>query len=259
MHRPRSVLCAFGCAFTAAAIDLPVAADAVVRTTLPAANFGALPQLQADPTSRALLKFDLSSLPASLNAASLVRASLNLYASRVITPGGVTILGNSSPWQEAAVTNNTQPGGAGTLTSFDASEAGKFYTIDVTSAVASWLATPEFSAYGISLVSPGAIFIDSKKNTATSHAPTLTLIFSRPQGPQGPQGIRGVPGVTGAPGRNGDPGPASLSSTWSRPFNRPWICPAPRLPATHSSAPPPFPGFWGEVVVRRLAASTTSP
>ncbi|MBN8734118.1 MAG: collagen-like protein [Acidobacteria bacterium] len=211
MSRLLPLLCALGCAFSAHAIDLPVAADATVRTTQPASNFGALPQLQVDPTSRSLLGFDLSALPPSLGAPQLIHASLTLYANRVVTPGTVILYSNLAPWQESLVTSNTQPNPAGVISTFAVSEAGKFYTIDITSVVFSWLSTPSRAASGLALTSDGSasLFFDSKENTATSHAPTLTLIFS---GPQGPQGIQGLPGLTGAPGLRGETGPAGPST-----------------------------------------------
>lgn len=208
MYRLAAILCALGCAFSAHAIDLPVAADAAVRTTQPASNFGALPQLQVDSTSRSLLGFDLSSLPPSLGAPQLVRASLTLYANRVVTPGTVIVYASVAPWQESLVTSNTQPAPAGVVASFSVPEAGKFYTIDITTAVSSWLSTPSLAASGLALSSDGSasVFFDSKENTATSHAPVLTLVFA------GPQGIQGVPGVAGAPGPKGDTGAAGPST-----------------------------------------------
>jgi len=202
MHLRRSLACLICLASAAHALDLPVAADATVRATQPASNFGALPQLQVDPTSRSLLGFDLSSLPSSLGAPQLVRASLTLYANRVVTPGAVIVYASATPWLESLVTANNQPTPAGVMASFPVTEAGKFYTIDITSTVSSWLSTPSLAAAGLALTSDGSasLFFDSKENTATSHAPVLTLIFA---GPQGPQGIQGIPGLNGAPGPAG--------------------------------------------------------
>ena len=53
------------------AIDLPAVADATLRTTQPASNFGALPQLQVDSGTQALIRFDLSALPPGLTQASI--------------------------------------------------------------------------------------------------------------------------------------------------------------------------------------------
>lgn len=214
MHLRRSLACLICLASAAHAIDFPVAADATVRTTQPASNFGALPQLQVDSTSHSLLGFDLSSLPPSHGSPQLVRASLTLYANRVVTPGTVFVYTCYTPWQESLVTSNTMPAPAGVVAAFSVPEAGKFYTIDVTWLVSSWLSTPSLAAGGLALISTGSasVFFDSKENTATSHAPVLTLMFSGPHGPQGIQGIPGVAGAPGAPGLKGDTGPAGPST-----------------------------------------------
>ena len=202
MHLRRSLACLLCLASDAHALDLPVAAGATVRTTQPASNFGALPQLQVDSTSRSLLGFDLSSLPPSPGAPQLVRASLTLYANRVVTPGTVIFFASAAPWQESLVTAHNQPAPAGAAASFPVTGSGRFYTINITSTVSSWLSTPSLATAGLALTSGGSasLFFDSKENTATSHAPVLTLIFA---GPQGPQGVQGIPGLNGAPGPAG--------------------------------------------------------
>ncbi|MBN8734117.1 MAG: collagen-like protein [Acidobacteria bacterium] len=67
---------------------------------------------------------------------------------------------------------------------------------------------------------PTTVFFDSKENTATSHAPTLTVVLKGPAGPpgpkgdtgaQGPQGIQGPRGFTGLTGATGPAGPSTLA------------------------------------------------
>ncbi len=60
MTRKIAVLCWLLPALGLRAADLVVDADATTRTTLPAQNSGALPQLQVDATSKSYIRFNLT-------------------------------------------------------------------------------------------------------------------------------------------------------------------------------------------------------
>lgn len=194
------------------AIEAPAVADATLRSAMPASNFGALPQLQVDATARSLIRFDLSALPAGTTAASLAKATLRLYVNRVTTPGVVTVSSAGSPWQEAVVTEASAPSLGGVAQSFSVNEANTVLLIDVTALVSSWLTVPALAEYGIYLQSAGgAVFFDSKENTAVSQPPVLSIVLNGPQGPQGVQGIQGVPGPKGNTGAQGPQGPQGFT------------------------------------------------
>src|SRR5260370_865357 len=96
--------------------------------------------------------------------------------------------------------------------SISTSNKNTYLLVDITPAMAEWLngVNPN---YGIALVpGPSVSFaINSKENSASSHAPELDLVLNSgtpgPQGPQGPQGLQGSPGPQGATGSVGPLGP----------------------------------------------------
>lgn len=207
------------------AIDLPAVADATLRTAQPASNFGALPQLQVDNATHALIRFDLSALPPGLTSSSIAQASLRLYANRITTPGYVNFTRVESPWSETTATAANMPtSGASLGVSLQVTDANAYYLLDVTQLVKDWIGAPA-TAHGLLLTAPAptTVFFDSKENTATSHAPTLTVVLNGPagppgpkgdtgaQGPQGIQGIQGLRGLTGATGATGPAGPSTLA------------------------------------------------
>jgi hypothetical protein len=210
------------------ALDVPLAADTHVSTSLAAANFGSLATVNVGSGATGLLRFDLGALPAAVTAAKVVKANLVLYVNRVGTPGAVEVQTLFSPWSESTVTAATAPvgGGPGSGPSVAVTAASQFVTVDVTAQVKAWmngsanygfLLTPALSAPGT------AVFFDSKESTTTAHAARLDITLSDqgPQGPvgaqgaqglqgpagaQGPQGVQGVQGATGPTGPKGDTG-----------------------------------------------------
>jgi hypothetical protein len=112
-RRPAVALLAAAAAALAAtsahALDAPLVADSHVSSVQPAANFGALPTLNVGGGSNALLRFDLSTLPAAVTAAKVVKASLVLYVNRVGVAGGIDVMPAFAPWGEATVTGASGP------------------------------------------------------------------------------------------------------------------------------------------------------
>jgi hypothetical protein len=212
MNRSLSLAVALAvCTAPALALDAPLAADTHVSTALPGNNFGSLPQLNVGGGASALLRFDLTTLPSSVTAAKLVKATLVMFVNRVGSPGAIEVLGVNGPWDEATVTAATAPpnAGAGSGITVPVSRAGQFVSIDLTSLVKLWITNPA-GAQGVALQpalsAPGTVvFLDSKENTATAHLARLDLTLSD-QGPQGTQGLPGAKGDTGAQGPKGDTG-----------------------------------------------------
>lgn len=208
----------------AAASEAALAADAHVSSQQPAANFGALPQLNVGNGALALLKFERSPLPAAATAAQVVKATLQLYVNRVGMPGVLEVMGVVGPWAESAVTAQTLPvlSGPGSGVTVPVAQAGQFVHVDVTAAVRAWL-TGGAAELGLALApalsAPAtAVFLDSKENTQTGHAPRLllTLADQGPKGDKGDRGATGATGPTGATGAAGATGPAGAQGPAGR-------------------------------------------
>jgi hypothetical protein len=198
-------------AFTVAAHATQVAliGDASVSTARPSTNFGSLSNLYVGNGNTAFLQYDLSTLPAGLTSGQIAHATLTVFVNRVNGIGLVTLSPVTSAWSESTITANAQPTFSATPAGmFTASTAGQYVTLDVTSLVQSWIASPG-SNFGFALSSGTAnLLLDSKENDETGHAPTLDITITStgatgPQGPVGPAGPIGIPGVNGAPGALG--------------------------------------------------------
>jgi len=90
------------------ASDVPLVADTYVSGANPTLNFGALANLNVGNSANgnvALLKFDLSVLP----AAGIAKATLRVFVNKVGTPGSIDVLQVSSPWAEGAITGQFPP------------------------------------------------------------------------------------------------------------------------------------------------------
>lgn len=200
----------------ALALDAPLLADTQIHTAQPALNFGSLPTLAVGSGATALLRFDLSVLPAGLTAAKVQRATLVLFANRVGSAGAVEVQAVNAGWDEAGATAQAAPAlaGPGTGPVLPVRAAQQFLSADVTALVRQWVANPG-SHFGIALTpalsAPGTVvFLDSKENTANGQVARLdiTLADQGPQGPAGPAGPRGATGAAGATGATGPTGPA---------------------------------------------------
>ncbi len=199
----------------ALALDAPLLADAHIHTAQPALNFGSLPTLAVGGGATALLRFDLSVLPAGLTAAKVQRATLVLFANRVGSAGAVEVQAVNTGWDEAGATAQAAPAlaGPGTGPLLTVRTAQQFLSADVTALVRQWVSNPG-SHFGFALTpalsAPGTVvFLDSKENTATGQVARLdiTLADQGPQGPQGPAGPAGPRGAAGATGATGPAGP----------------------------------------------------
>jgi hypothetical protein len=196
-------------AATAHATDGVVVADAYVNSTHASVNYGSLSNLYVSGSGTALIKFDLSSLPAGTTASQIGAASLKLYVNQVNTSGLVSVQPIAGSWSESTVTyaNYSSSLTLGTtVASFTPATAQQFIVIDITSLVQSWVTTPS-SNNGLALTtSAGDIVFDSKENDETSHAAHLDITVVS-QGPPGPAGSAGAAGAAGAAGPAGPTGP----------------------------------------------------
>lgn len=190
----------------ARAAQLTLVADAHVNAARPAANSGAISNLDVGAGYTSLLQFDLTALPAGTTPAQIARATLRLFSNRVDTAGTVRLQGISSAWGEYSVTYATLPPIASSSASVPITQAGTYVSVDVTAFVQGWLTNPA-SNNGIALTSTDAVAqFDSKENDLTGHAPQIDVVLVS-QGPAGPKGDKGDPGATGPQGQAGAVGP----------------------------------------------------
>ena len=225
----RGALCALVlclAARPALAIQATLIADAHVSAAQPDVNSGTLTNLNVGGGYTALVQFDLGVLPSGTTAAQITRATLRLYCNQADTPGTLSVAQVNAAWGEYSVTYNTLPALGATFGSAQVSAAAQFVTIDVTSAVQSWVTSPS-SNNGLALTAASAVLqFDSKENDQTSHSPELEIALAAggtgtgtvgatgpagPQGPAGPTGPQGPPGATGLTGPQGPAGPAGAS------------------------------------------------
>jgi hypothetical protein len=192
-------------ASSAYATEAVLSGDTYVSSSYPVNNFGYQSNLHVDPTSTALIVFDLSSVPSATASSQISQATLWLYLNRISSSGAVSLKPVTSTWSELAVTYNTIPALGSAMATFTPALAQQFVAVDVTSLVQGWVTTPS-SNYGIALsTASGSILFDSKENSETSHMARLdiTLVNQGSQGAQGPQGATGAPGATGPQGLQG--------------------------------------------------------
>ncbi len=218
----------------AMATDVPLVADTYISGAIPTLNFGGLANLNVGNSANgnvALLKFDLSVLP----AAGIARATLRIFVNKVGAAGAIDVLGVSTPWTESSITGQFPPAlGAMVATAVPVTASGSYLTVDVTLMVQNWTALGSFYPNnGFAIMANASapatsIFLDSKESTATSHPATLDVTLNGPAGiqgpagpvgamgaagsigPQGPQGLAGTAGSPGATGPQGSQGVAGL-------------------------------------------------
>lgn len=214
------LLAAGRCAF---AVQATLVADAHVSAAQPDVNSGTLTNLNVGGGYTALVQFDLGVLPSGTTAAQITRATLRLYCNLAATPGTLSVAQVNSAWGEYSVTFNTLPAIGSPVGSAQVPAAGQFVTVDVTSAVRSWVTSPS-SNNGLALTASSAVLqFDSKENDQTAHLPELEIALAAgstgtgtvgatgPAGPAGPTGPAGPAGTPGATGPQGPAGPAGAS------------------------------------------------
>lgn len=96
-------------AYPARALDGPLAADTHVCRTQPSVNFGAALTLSIAPGRLALVRFDLTTLPAATPASRAVKANMILFFNRVNVPGKIELMTILTDWNESTVTHATLP------------------------------------------------------------------------------------------------------------------------------------------------------
>ena len=174
----------------ASAADARLAADAYISTNSPNGNFGgaASVHIGGPGARRALLRFDLSTLPPGSTGASVARANLVIFADQAGTGSTFNVVRLNSPWAEGTVSNNSVPiFGTAEVTAVPLSADSSFAAVDVTALVKAWL-NGTLANNGLALVPNAAgsqIDLDSRENSTTGHYARLDIILNGPAGPQG--------------------------------------------------------------------------
>jgi len=181
-----------------------------------AGHLGATPTINVGgPTNfQGLVQFSLSTLPAGTTPAQVSNATLQLFVSRIGTPGSVDIYAANAPWTEATITGTGFPG-PGTLvaSAIPVSIANSYIVLDVTTQVKAWLNGATNNGFLI-VADPSSslVYFDTKESQTTSHPAVLEVnLFGASgavgaTGPAGPTGATGSVGATGAAGLQGTTG-----------------------------------------------------
>ena len=153
----------------ALAIETTLVADAHVNASRPAANSGAISNINVGGGYTGLMQFDLGLLPVGTTPAQISRAVLRVYVNRVDTAGLVSVAPVLSGWSEYGVTYATMPGVGSAAQVFTVSQVGTFVAVDVTALVQGWVAAPATN-FGVALTAGTAVAqFDSKENDLTAH------------------------------------------------------------------------------------------
>ncbi len=209
-------------ALPAFAVEATLVADAHVNSARPAANSGAISNLNVGGGYTALLQFDLSTLPAGTTAAQVSKATLRLYCNRMDTAGLVSVQPVNGSWGEYGVTFSTLPSLGAAAQVVSVSQAGAYVVVDVTAMVQGWVTAPTTNN-GLALTAGTAVVqFDSKENDLTGHTAVLDVALASTvsggvtgpagqQGPAGPKGDTGAAGPAGPAGPQGAPGTSGLN------------------------------------------------
>ena len=205
----RLALGAFACILASARLgaqSLPVSADTYVNSAVPSVPNGSATTLQvATGSRRALIKFDLSSLPPGVAASSLARVNLVLWVGRLGTAGTLQVSEAAGAWDESSTTWDSQPAAGSVVGTAPVTTASQYVTVDVTGSFKKWLTTPGLN-FGFVLDGVGtgtSFFVDSKESVTTSRPASLELVLG---GLVGSTGVTGATGATGSQGNTGATG-----------------------------------------------------
>jgi hypothetical protein len=154
----------------AQAVMLPIIADTHVAAT----NAGASVAVNINPSTKALLNFDTSTLPSGITSNDIAKATLVFYVKSVPTSGRVQVSPVTGAWSESSVNLSNVPStGASQETSTNISSSNTYFAVDVTTSVMDWVDFPA-TTKGLMLEPAGltsatSLTIDSKEAIQTSH------------------------------------------------------------------------------------------
>ncbi len=196
------------------AVVLPIIAD----THLAVTNAGTSVAVNVNPSNKALLNFDLSTLPTSITSADIAKATLVFFVKTVPAGGQLQVSPLTSAWTENTTLSTAPTAGLPLATSAPISKGNTYFAVDVTNLVLNWVDVPA-SNNGLALdpVGQTSLTFDSKEAIQTSHPAYIEIALKGPAGAVGhtgaigSQGLQGVPGNPGSNGLNGAPGVNGLN------------------------------------------------
>lgn len=181
-HTSSAVLFVAVLASAAGASQIPAAADATITTKKAGKNSGGGSTLVVDAKSNALLRFDISDLPAGTTSGQVRKATLRLWVRSNPKPGSIAVGIVSGGWDEELVTAQSAPGFLPTgVTSILPTKGKTTLSLDVTDVVRSWVAGAPNNGLLIAPEVPGnalKVVFDSRESQ-TGHAPTLDIEVDR--------------------------------------------------------------------------------
>jgi hypothetical protein len=173
----------------AGAVTFPVAGDAYLSQTYANQNFGNSPTLNVGGNlgagNWALLRFDLSSLPKTITANDIQKATLTVFVNKVFASGALDVTGMTFDWQEPVVTYSQVFNLLATLSvvnTVPVTTSDSYVTFDITSLVNGWVNSPSTNngvLITASATAPNTVVaLDSKEATSTSHAAYLDVTLA---------------------------------------------------------------------------------
>ncbi len=193
---------------------LSVTADTYLAPASEGAGTSEVIKVNTKNKNKALLNFDLSTLPTDISSADINKATLVFFVKSIPTPGRIQVSPITSTWSENTVNTATAPTVDSPLvTSASIRQSNTYYTMDVTQLVMNWVDDPS-TLFGLALTplkgSSTALTLDSTEATQTSHPAYIDIDLQEPAGQKGPvgaQGPQGAPGPQGPKGESGIKGP----------------------------------------------------
>jgi hypothetical protein len=231
-----------------ATITLYAVADAYVYSAAPTTNYGTASTLyvgsqSASAIGRALFLFDLSTIPAG---ATVQSASFQAYLTQTSsspTTLDVELKRIDAPWQEMAVTWNTQPGYTGANNVIGVGKTPAYYSWDVTSLVQTWVnGTPN---RGLALMSKNESTLGwrgfaSRESTSPPNPPRLVINYTLPTTTPTPTPTRtSTPTLTGTSTPTATHTPTRTPTHTATPTPTPTTTPT--LTPTYTVTPTPAP------------------
>ncbi|MDD5276894.1 MAG: DNRLRE domain-containing protein [Methylovulum sp.] len=175
------------------AVIVPLTAD--TNVALP--NVGAAQAINIRPAAKALLAFDLSTLPDGITSSDIAKATLVFYVKNVPVGGKIQTSPVTQAWSETTVTTSPSQG-ATAASSAIISRGNSYFALDVTNLVSDWVDNPA-NNNGLVLEPDSStpttsITLDSKEAKQTSHPAFIEIAL---KGPAGAAGAKGDTGATG--------------------------------------------------------------
>jgi len=166
----------------AEAVELPDTGDTFDVKALPTRVFGAATSINVRPGQNGYLQFDLSVLPPGATGSQVLKATLRLWVSRVMTSGTIEFAIPTADWSESTLDAlNAPPFSLSEVPSLDIplSATRTYIEVDVTGLVQDWV-DGTLENFGIAIL-PGLktpnIYFDSKEN---DHQPVIDVSLASP-------------------------------------------------------------------------------